>query len=433
MFPFPQPPSECQRLIVALSGGVDSVVLLHWLNRWRCVHHSALPLQALHVNHGLSSNAHAWQDFAGRFCSEQNIPLITETVRVLNTGEGVEQAARKARYSAFEKHLQSGDVLVMGHHANDQAETFLLRLLRGAGLQGMAAMPHTRSMLNGALLWRPFLAHSKQSLIAYAKLHGLEWVEDESNCQHKYSRNFLRACILPPLTQRWPDAILKINQTITHLQEAQNLLDEYAAQDLAAMHPQLEKLGHSLCLTKLLAQSWSRQKHIIRFWLKDLGYLAPEAIHLEELRKIIFAKADAKPLLSIGNYTFARFQQRIFVLPVLPAIVSSEPIRICGTTRLPDGSVCWVEGLEQAFTVTVRWRQGGERSHPEGRGHSQTLKKLLQEYQVPPWLRDRVPLLYIDESLIAVADYWLEQGAKAAFGENLSVSWRYDAVLHGHL
>ncbi|MDZ7923784.1 MAG: tRNA lysidine(34) synthetase TilS [Marinagarivorans sp.] len=423
----PNPPA-CQRLVIALSGGVDSMVLLHWLSVWQRLHRPSLPLLAIHVNHGLSANAEAWQNFVGDFCTRENIPLEVEYVTVLNAGEGIEQAARKARYSAFEKHLKLGDLLVMGHHANDQAETFLLRLMRGAGVQGLSAMPPLRK-LNHGLLWRPFLSTPKQDLLAYARTHQLQWVEDESNQQQKYSRNFLRTSVSPLLAQHWPDATVKINHAAVHLQEAQNLLDEYAAQDLMAADPRREKLGCSLCLIALAAFSWSRQKQLIRYWLKSLGYLAPEAIHFDELCKIIFAKNDAKPMLQIGYYTFSRFKQRLYILPKLTIITTTEPVIFSDEVFLPDGSVCRVEGLAQAHTITVKWRQGGERAHPEGRGHSQTLKKLLQEYQVPPWLRERVPLLFINDTLIAVADYWLEQGAKAMFGANLTVSWRFDSTI----
>ena len=313
----------------------------------------------------------------------------------------------------------------MGHHANDQAETFLLSLMRGAGVQGLSALPSLREF-NNATLWRPFLSTPKHDLIAYARNHNLQWVEDESNQQQKYSRNFLRESVLPLLEQHWPEATVKINQAAAHLQEAQNLLDEYAAQDLIAVDPRQEKLGYSLCLMALAALSWPRQKQLIRYWLKSLGYLAPEAVHFDELNKIIFAKDDAKPMLQVGHYAFSRYKQRLFIVPKLAVITSTESLIFSDETILPDGSFCKVEGLDQPLTITVKWRQGGERAHPEGRRHSQTLKKLLQEYQVPPWLRERVPLLFINDTLIAVADYWLEQGAKAMFGANLTVSWRFD-------
>ncbi len=416
-------PAGCRHLWVAISGGVDSVVLLHWATQnSRALAARGIALKAIHVNHQLSAQSDIWQQHVMRLCTDWSVPLWVKRVNVLVRSESLEQAARKARYEAFEAELAAGDILMLGHHQEDQAETFLLRLMRGAGVQGLAAMPSTRALAQ-AQLWRPFLNTSKHTILSYAAAHALQWVNDESNSDTRFDRNLLRHQVLPVLHQRWPHAAHKISQAAGHALEAQVLLDEYAAADFAQLDVRTEKFGCSLCVHRLQLLSLSRQKQAVRYWLRGLGHLAPEAKHLDELQKVLAAKSDSVPALWVADYGFRRFAHRLYLLPCALTAPNGTTIEWLGEAlSLPDGSRLQIIGCQAP--LSIRFRVGGERAKPQGRGHSQVLKKLLQEYGVPPWLRYQVPLIYRAEDLIAVGDYWLEAGAS----KGVAVSWYYPSI-----
>lgn len=416
-------PADCQHVWVAVSGGVDSIVLLHWAaQNSRALAAQGIELKAIHINHQLSAQSDAWQQHVMRVCADWGVPLIVRRVDVMVRGQGLEHAARKARYQAFEAELAAGDVLMLGHHQDDQAETFLLRLMRGAGVQGLAAMSSVRT-LGHAQLWRPFLNTPKNTLLSYAATHALRWVTDESNSDPRFDRNLLRRDVLPVLHQRWPHAAHKIAQAAEHALEAQQLLNEYAAADLAQLGVRAEKFGCSLCLHQLQLLSPPRQKQVVRYWLRGLGYLAPEAKHLDELQKVLTAKNDSVPALWVADYGFSRFAGRLYLLPWALTAETSKTIEWQGEALLlSDGSRLQIAGC--SAPLSVRFRVGGERARPQGRGHSQVLKKLLQEYRVPPWLRYQVPLIYRGENLIAVGDYWLEEGVS----KDVVVSWCYPSM-----
>jgi tRNA(Ile)-lysidine synthase len=442
-------PQGCERLLVALSGGVDSIALLHWLKAELSTRNTQLPLSAIHINHQLSPHATQWQQHVENVCDQLGVALIVKVVSVTLAGNGLEQAARTVRYTAFEEELKSDDFLVLGHHQMDQVETFFLRLMRGAGIQGLIAMPILRPLGKG-YLWRPWLGCSKTQIVDYANRHQLVWVEDESNQNPRFSRNFLRRTILPSLLAHWPQGLKKINDSLEHLKEVQTLLDDYAEQDFQTLCHRPEKLGESIDLTILQSYSWARQKLLVRFWLKRLDLLAPESRHFDELKKLFLAREDAKPALWLADYGFGRFKQRLYLLPRYtsvgyPGIDDSgddadqvdggadgfdkvegvDAILFTHACQLPDGSTLQVCGYDG--DLRVRFRQGGERAHPEGRQHSQSLKRLLQEYAVPLWLRPHIPLVYQCNKLIAVGDFWLEQGARETCGlaltDRLSLTW----------
>lgn len=419
MLPELKVPKGCKCLWIGVSGGVDSVVLLRWAMENRAqLDAYGVALKAIHVNHQISNNSNEWQQQVTLMCDAWNVPLIVRDVNVDVSRGSLEEAARKARYNVFEQVLGAGDVLALGHHQEDQAETFLLRLMRGAGIHGLAAIAFYRA-LGSATIWRPFLATPKHVIVNYAKSSALTWVEDESNSDTHFDRNFLRQKLLPILKERWPQAAKKISQAAQHAFEAQVLLDDYAATDLKNLDVKPQKFGCSLSIEKLKELSCARQKQALRYWLRCMGYLAPESKHLEELQKVIAAKADSTPALWLGGYGFSRFANRLYLLPnpLTPCAGVVELTK--GKALLPDGSYLSVSGAN--CDLVVKFRKGGERSKPKGRAHSQQLKKLLQEYGIPPWLRYQVPLIFSGEDLIAVGDYWLESSCLLA----IEVVWEY--------
>jgi tRNA(Ile)-lysidine synthase len=416
---------DVRRLWVALSGGLDSCVLLHLLAGLR----PRLPVQVLHINHQLSPHADKWQAHCEHLAASYGFPFVCETVEVIGAGRGLEMAAREARYAAFERHVEQGDMLLLAHHRDDQAETLLLRLLRGTGLRGMGVMAAVRALGSG-LAARPLLEHPRARLRAYALSEGLQWVEDESNQEVDFDRNYLRHEVLPLLEKRWPDFTRRWAETARLARDNERLLREYAAGDLNAADRRQERLGQSVALGYLFGLTELRRNALLRHWVQTCGYSSPQQVHLEKMDQFFSAANDAQPLLAWGGCELRRFAGRLYLLPRL-AETGAEDV-LWDTARiltLSDNSqlsaVGSCVGLRADKDYRVCLRQGGERCRPHNRAHSQTLKKLLQEYQLEPWLRDRVPLIYAGDQLAAVGDLWVCRDFHTDQAPAWQVVWSY--------
>ena len=417
---------------IALSGGLDSCVLLDALA------HLNLPIQlrALHINHQLSPNADAWELHCATLCKHLAIPFTAVKVTVANTGRGLEDAARAARYAVFEDHLGPGDLLLTAHHADDQTETLLLRLMRGAGPRGLAAMARQRPLGQGSL-YRPLLNFTRTELEAYAQARGLAWVDDESNTNDHYDRNYLRNQVMPVLRDRWPGFASKWQQTAELCAANELLIDELAASDLAAVELQSELIGTSISLSSFAGLSLVRRQNLLRHWLRGQGLDVPEQQHLIQIeQQFLAAREDSEAQVNWGNVSLRAYRQRLFALPVkdlpLAPVTVAIPIKPQETLVLPTGgslSFYLYDGEGQGLradlpNLNLRFRQGGERCKPAGRNHSQTLKHLLQDYGVAPWLRESLPLIYAGEALVAVADLWICEGYQVKAGE--AIGYRLD-------
>jgi tRNA(Ile)-lysidine synthase len=408
---------------VGFSGGVDSTVLLHLLQRW-CTGRDTTPaLGAIHVNHGLQAAADDWQLHCEVVCRALGIECVSVAVDVAADGTG-EVAARDARYRVFSGQLPAGAVLFLAHHLDDQVETFFLRLLRGAGVEGLAAMPRRRALGAGELA-RPLLACSRAELEEYAAHHGLAHIEDPSNSDTALDRNFLRQRVLPLIATRWPAYRQSVSRASAHLGGAARLLAEVPA----TVHSVMGDPG--LPLDALIGESADVAANRLRGWLRDRACRSPGHVALVEfLRQLREAKGDARPRLDCGHYALQRHRAAVYLLPEFGQTPPSEsmdlapgsPVSVPGLGALSLVAVR-DEGLRLAAgeQLTLRWRQGGERCRPRGRGGSVSLKALLQELGVPPWWRDRVPLVYLGDELLAVGDLvrcesgrWIiaEQGAE---------------------
>lgn len=380
---------------VGFSGGLDSTVLLHALAQLRL----PVQLRALHINHQISPNANRWQSQCADFCAQVSIPFYAEKVSVVNTGKGIEDAARAARYSVFEKNIARDNYLLTAHHANDQAETLLLRLMRGTGPRGLAAMAAVRALGEGWLA-RPLLYFTRAELAAYALTHQLTWVDDESNLDDDYDRNFLRNQVMPLLHSRWPEFKRKWQQTAELCAQQEGVMEEIAREDLLRSAPLVERIGQSIELNVLVGLSPARKQNLLRYWLRLNNHTTPEQLHWHQIEQQIFAgRDDAQPRVAWGNVALQTYRERLYALPLqMPELelrmqLSDAQERPRLKVDLPD--------------LRIGYRSGGERCKPVGRGHSQTLKKLLQEYQLEPWLRDRVPLVFSGDKLVAVGDLWV--------------------------
>ncbi|WP_339546432.1 tRNA lysidine(34) synthetase TilS [Pseudomonas sp. RA_35y_Pfl2_P32] len=407
---------------IAFSGGLDSTVLLHLLAQLAKT--QALPeLQAVHVHHGLQAAADAWPQHCQAVCDGLGVPLAVIRVQV-QAGASLERAAREARYEAFAQLIQVGDVLLTAQHRDDQAETLMFRLLRGAGVRGLSAMPVQRALARGYLV-RPLLDVPRAELEAYAREHRLCWVEDPSNGDQQFSRNYLRQQVFPLLSRRWPQAAATLARSAGHLREAQGLLDELAQMDLAqaANAHEFAWLGYpSLDLAALAGLSVARQRNALGHWLATLTRL-PDTDHWSGWASLRDAAADARPIWRLVDGELHRANGRVWWLSGagLPALAGTvpwpDPLR---ELTLPGNGRLNLLGEAPPGPLSVGYRQGGEAMQLPGRGH-RDLKRLLNERQVPWFARGRLPLLYCNEQLIAVANL---PGLDGSAGANFVLRWQ---------
>ncbi|WP_454255880.1 tRNA lysidine(34) synthetase TilS [Pseudomonas sp. Marseille-Q8238] len=389
---------------VALSGGLDSTVLLHLL-AGLASRYSLPPLSAIHVHHGLQAVADDWPMHCQRLCAQLGVPLHVEYVQV-DAGASLERAAREARYAALQRNLQAGDVVLTGQHRDDQAETMLFRLIRGAGVRGLAAMSAHRPLGQGILL-RPLLGVSRRELESYARDHGVCWVEDPSNNDTRLSRNYLRHEVLPALVRQWPQASANFARSAEHLREAQGLLDELAQADLCTAAVALPPFGlgiPSLLLEPLRSLSPARQRNALRYWLAPLTRL-PDSDHWAGWESLRDAAADRAPVWGLVDGELHRTGERLcwlsgaWLRPVVQPPVADLAL---GVNLLPDNGQLTLDGNPPSASLHIRYRQGGEVMEIPGRGH-RDLKRLLNERAIPGFMRGRLPLLFADGRLLAVA------------------------------
>jgi tRNA(Ile)-lysidine synthase len=386
---------KVRRWVVALSGGLDSSLLLFLLQRLE----PSQPVIALHIDHQLQSDSALWAEHCRQLCSRLNIPF--NLIRV-TPGSASEASARTARYHAFESFLQPGDCLLLAQHADDQAETLLLRLLRGAGVTGLAAMPCSRPLGQGVLL-RPLLQQSRARLEQGALELGLEPIEDPSNASSRYDRNFLRLKVLPTLKQRWPALLSRCCETAAVMREASELLTERAQEDISRCE---ERGGLGLARLNLLSQA--RQRNLLHVWVSEQSGHRLGRTQLLQLEKdFLHARSDAQPVFRLDGHQLRRYQEVLYLLPdPLPVVDEGERDLVVGESiELPLGCLQWQpaqRGLPVGQQLTLQFRRGGERLRPLGRGGSVSLKQLLQEAGQPPWLRYCQPLLMSEGEIIAV-------------------------------
>jgi tRNA(Ile)-lysidine synthase len=390
---------------IAFSGGLDSTVLLHLLASL-AKSESLPPLSAVHIHHGLQAAADAWPQHCQSVCDALGVPLLVERVKV-QSGASLERAARDARYAVFSSLTQANDVLLTGQHRDDQAETLMFRLLRGAGVRGLSAMPAQRSVGQGTLV-RPLLDISRAELEAYAQAHQLNWIEDPSNQDRQFSRNYLRHQVMPLLTGRWPQAQASMARSAAHLREAQGLLDELAQMDLAqaATAHDFQWLGlPSLKLTPLTALSVARQRNAISHWLEPLTRL-PDTDHWSGWSDLCEAAHDASPIWRLADGELHRSAGRVWWLSdawLRAPVIGCEWQTPSSALRLADNGRVMFSGQAPAGPLRIGFRQGGEVMQLADRGH-RDLKRLFNERAVPGFVRGRLPLLFRGDELLAVAN-----------------------------
>jgi tRNA(Ile)-lysidine synthase len=454
------------RVLVALSGGVDSTALLAALaDARRTARAEGFRVRAVHVNHGLHPNAPKWSKQCRALARRLGIPLQVVSVKVDRSGgASLEAAAREARYGVLADRLEPGEFLLTAHHEDDQLETVLLQLFRGAGVAGLAAMPEIAPFGRG---WhaRPLLSRTRDELVEWVKSAGLSWIEDDTNTDESLDRNYLRRQVLPLIRERWPGAAKAVARSARHAAEAQRLLDEVARADVGRA-----ACGRDLFVSRLRVLPRDRRRNALRFWIARAGVRLPDTSRLEELAgPVIEARMDANPrlawadvevqrhadLLSIAKYaTDATRSAHVTRAPhVTHAAHATHPAdaRAADAARASDthaadtprddvGSPAidwpWLDtpvlrlpqdggtlelkpdphgpiDLDRLpMQVTVRQRTGGERLRPRRGGPRRSLKSLLQEARVPIRTRARLPLLFAGATLLAVGTLWVDESVQ---------------------
>jgi tRNA(Ile)-lysidine synthase len=421
------------RLLIAYSGGLDSTVLLHGLAALRDAYQE--PMLAVHVNHGLHEDAASWSSHCRSVATALDIEFCELRVDVdLASGRGPEAAAREARYAAFRSIAQSGDWLLSAHHKDDQAETLMLNLMRGSGPAGLAGIGEIQPFVSGWLV-RPLLDVSRASLREFADANNLARIDDPSNEDRAFDRNYLRHEVMPLLESRWPDVTSRLKRSAVLAGEAATLLDQLADSDFNSLHARPDRLP----LAELRQLPVERQRNLLRYVVRELGLPSPPAAQLQSIVvDLIPAREDAQPLVRWAGAEIRRYRDQVYVLPaqgvessvdscamvddriVLPAGLGELELQAGATNGLSEAVV--------AAGIEARFRAGGEEIKLAGQSHTRKLKKLLQEEGIVPWMRDRLPLLYCGKDLVAVGDLWI--AAHAASEPGIAIRWKNRPPIH---
>ena len=367
-----------KNIVIALSGGIDSVVLLHFLNS-----HYPGNIRAVHINHNLSKHSKDWSLFCKELCHKQDIEFKSIDINI-KTSSNVEENARKKRYNSLKSELSKNEVLCTAHHQEDQSETFLLQLFRGSGVAGLASMPKMKSFAD-AFLYRPFLNISKQLIVDYATKNNLDWVEDDSNINLNFKRNLLRLEFIPKLESGFEGVIKNISRSAYHQSEALKLINDLAKIDIEKFNL---VINHKIQVLSLIQLPERRVANVLRYYIAQRGFLMPSNKVLTELISVLRAKDDAKVILKWHLYEVRRYDNELYFF-------DGEPDRSNEDCPL-------FNKLKDQTNFTIRFRQDGQRVRLKGKKHSSSLKKILQSANIPPWERDKLRMYYINDTLVGM-------------------------------
>ncbi len=405
------------KILVAYSGGRDSHVLLDSLVKLKSQY--TFQLEAIHVNHGLQAVSQSWVTHCQTICSAYDIPLhiINLSLQIL-PGESLEEKARIHRYQAIKNYVDENTLLLTAHTQDDQAETFVLQLIRGSGIKGLAGIAPIKLFGKGSIA-RPLLTVSRDEIADYATNQQLKWIEDPSNDNLALRRNYIRKEILKPLNTLHTNSSHCIARSAKHCQEALTLLEEYLSQDLAHC---LGNESFTLKVEALKNLTTQKQAWVLRHWLSSHQVTLPTRTKCADmLKQMLQAKGDAQPQVAWGDWLLRRYQQHIYLLPKpLPFDASrqyewdiSTPIQLTNGQRwqaVPSqGKGVALSKLANRL-IRISYRQGGERCHLANQQNSKALKKVLQQLDIPPWEREKLPLFYQGDSLIGVGALFICQG-----------------------
>ena len=414
------------RWLVAYSGGIDSTVLLHALAKSE----KTEEVLAIHVDHGLHADSGQWEQHCQAFAASLGVDYAAQAVTVATKSQnGPEAAARRARYDAFLGLVRTGDCLLSAHHEDDQAETLLLNLMRGSGPAGLAGIGIQQSFGRGYLL-RPLLGIPGDAIQEYAARHGLTWIEDPSNADSRFDRNFLRNEVVPKLTARWPAVANRLRRSAELVGESSELLNDLADIDLQSLG-----MPQKLSISGLAELTAPRQRNVLRRAVRLCGLPSPPATRVYQvLNELLPARVDAQPLVEWDGACVRRYRDHLYVMSPLQRVDGDRDAGLLwsGSSTLSlgqgRGSLTLSAGVEEGIDpllaeegLTIRYRDGGETIRLGMQGHTKKLKKLLQEEGIVPWMRGALPLIFSGSKLVAVADLWIDADCVANPG--LQVKW----------
>lgn len=392
---------------IAYSGGLDSSVLLALASELK--HVLPLKLHAIHIHHGLNAHADEWVKHCQQVCADYDIPLDVHYLQ-LNITHNIEASARSARYAVFAEKLQAGDVLLTAHHENDQAETLLLQLMRGAGTKGLAAMPVEKVFARG-IHARPLLSCSRNELLSFAQQKHLSWVEDSSNQDITLTRNLLRHDVLPLLEKTCPAVIKNLARSATHCAESEAILAVLAQQWCEAC---VGSKANTLALKKLLSFDEKCQRLILRYWIRAQGFALPSTKKLERIQTtLLHAAEDKMPCVMWENAVMRRYREDIYLARLQDISLMNESTLAWDLQQplmLQVGTL-YAERVQgrgirnDLSIVKVDFRKGGEKL--QMLNQHQSLKKLLQNWGVPPWERACLPLISVGQKIVNIPGYYL--------------------------
>ena len=423
--------STSRDYLIAYSGGLDSSVLLYLMYK-ASLQYSCINISAIHVNHGISAKSHEWEDFCQSRCHALGVPYRSCTIDIMHfKGQSLEASARKYRYSLLASHIKNNHVLLTAHHQDDQCETLLLQMLRGAGLSGIASMPEIQNFSNGYLA-RPLLNTDREAIKRYAINKNLDWIEDESNLDTGLDRNYIRHNVIPIIKERWPSASKTIARTAKHAGESIYLVNTLARQD----YVKAKIVGaDTLSVSALRQFCYSRQKNLLRQWIREHRKSLPSTIILQRiLRESIQSGVDRNPKITWSNVEVRRYRNRLYIFNELPISDSHKILDLdqaCESLPLGVLSCDYSIGtgiskeLLQGRIISIRFRSGGESISPYKSSYPHRVKKLMSEHGVPPWLRDLMPLVYVDNELVAIPGICVDKNWMTTANQtSLNLTWR---------
>lgn len=396
-------PRDIDRVVLAYSGGRDSSVLLHLL----ATRSNQFEVLAWHVNHGLQEMAAAMETFCRSRAKQYKLAIKTSQLHLDPDGGNLESKARKARYALFEQALRKNDCLLTAHHADDQAETFLLNVLRGSGSSGLRGIAKSRP-IGQAVLLRPLLEVAGEALSTYARVNQVEWFDDPSNASHRFNRNYLRHRVMPLLKARWPGYLESIRSVVSIQVETQDALDELGLQDLQHLQPDPGKPDR-LSIIDLRELSRSRQKNVIRYWLRRLHHASLPQARLNQLIEQLKSRNDAMPKINGSGYDIRIYDRCLFLVPHGDPGSPAESYDF-NSQQLLEIEAIGLQIQRQSIMRRLHRKDCGQSIKLKFRHRGNTansdrhrLKRLFQKYKIPPWKRALTPQIYLDDELV---DLW---------------------------
>ena len=422
------------KFCIAFSGGMDSTVLLHVMKN---IIDEKSQIRAIHINHNIVDNSKVWTKTCKSICKNFGIDIEIISLEVTHNGYGLEAAARDERYKKLKEKLYENEYLLTAHHEEDQMETVFLRMARGTGLDGLQGINEKYSFGEG-IIFRPMLEVSKTSVMDYAKEHQLKWVEDSSNQDTHFDRNFLRKKIIPQFRERWPSIASSVSRLSQLSAQNIKILNQIAEEDIGPIANMNE-----LPLAKLLDKSFERANNMLRYIILANGMSIPSMKTLQDGLKEMLDPETDKSVIAWKDYCIRKYKNHLYFLSNSDLEPNKVDVRIpweIGKTVNLGENIGTIEAtfihgdglsIEKCKNkLTISYRQGGELIKPIGHRINKSLKNLFQENQILPWMRDKIPLIYYQDELVSVADLWFNQNYVASQNEaGFVVNWHKKMII----